>query len=406
MVVTPEDAAHLEPDAPLKPYRNGKDLTDRPRGVLVIDCHGLTAEDLRSRYPKLYQWLLTRVKPERDANRDKDLREKWWLHRRNNEEMRRSLANLPRYIATAMVAKHRVFQFLAGAVMPDQKLVAVATNNPFMLGVLSSSTHVAWALATGGTLEDRPVYSKTMCFDPFPFPAATPTQQARIGELAEQLDAHRKRVLAEHAELTLTGLYNVLEKLRRGETLSAKDKRIHERGLVAVLQSLHDELDAAVLDAYGWQDNPDEATLLERLVALNAERHAEEALGTIRWLRPAFQNPQSAQTSMAGMEVVQPTTCTLEPKAGTSDNHEEVGTPPSPPAPKQTYAPQQWPQHLPDQVAAVARTLSSAAAPLTLEDLAAHFKGKGPWKKRLPQLLDTLVVLGKARVLEDGRWMG
>ena len=47
-----------------------------------------------------------------------------------------------------------------------------------------------------------------------------------------------------------------------------------------------------------------------------------------------------------------------------------------------------------------------ATAPLTLEDLAAHFKGKGPWKKRLPQLLDTLVALGKARVLEDGRWMG
>ena len=27
-------------------------------------------------------------------------------------------------------------------------------------------------------------------------------------------------------------------------------------------------------------------------------------------------------------------------------------------------------------------------------------------ERRLPQLLDTLVVLGKARVLEDGRWMG
>ena len=188
-----------------------------------------------------------------------------------------------------------------------------------------------------------------------------------------------------------------LEKLRHGETLNAKDKVIQGRGLVAVLQSLHDELNAAVLDAYGWNDQPNDATLLERLVALNAERHAEEAQGTIRWLRPAFQNPQSAQAKMAGMEVVQPTIC---------DSHEEVGLPPSPPAPSPRIAPQQWPQTLPDQVAAVARTLSSVAAPLTLEDLAAHFKGKGPWKKRLPQLLDTLVVLGKARVLEDGRWMG
>jgi hypothetical protein len=204
-------------------------------------------------------------------------------------------------------------------------------------------------------------------------------------------------VLAAHAELTLTGLYNVLEKLRHDEALTAKDKLIHERGLVAVMRSLHDELDAAVLDAYGWNDRPDDAMLLERLVALNAERTAEEAQGTIRWLRPEFQAPQPAQASMAGMEVFRPTIC---------DNHEEVGIPPSPPAPQPRTATQPWPQQLPEQVAAVARVLSTAATPLTLEDLAAHFKGKGPWKKRLPQLLDTLVVLGKARVLEDGRWLG
>jgi len=109
---------------------------------------------------------------------------------------------------------------------------------------------------------------------------------------------------------------------------------------------------------------------------------------------------------MAGMEAVRPTICTLEPKAGTGDSHEEVGTPPSPPASKPQSAPHPWPQQLPEQVAAVARTLATATAPLTLEELAAHFKGKGPWKKRLPQLLDTLVVLGKAREVEDGRWLG
>ncbi|MDP2196876.1 MAG: class I SAM-dependent DNA methyltransferase, partial [Rhodocyclaceae bacterium] len=263
MVVTPEDAARFETEAPIKPYRNGKDLTDRPRGVLVIDCHGLTAEQVRSRFPKLYQWLLDRVKPERDANRDKDLREKWWLHRRNNEDLRRALKNLSRYIATAMVAKHRAFQFLDGKILPDQKLVAIALDDAYFLGVLSSRVHVVWALATGGTLEDRPVYSKTLCFETFPFPAASPEQQARIRDLAEQIDAHRKRVLAAHDELTLTGLYNVLVKVGAGETaqpgrsnmgtapLTAKEKSIHEKGLVAVLKSLHDELDAVVLEAYG-----------------------------------------------------------------------------------------------------------------------------------------------------------
>ncbi|MEF8719091.1 MAG: hypothetical protein V5B44_15750 [Candidatus Accumulibacter necessarius] len=201
-----------------------------------------------------------------------------------------------------------MFQFLYAAILPDDKLIAIA------LGVLSSRLHVVWALATGATLEDRPVYNKTSCFDAFPFPTPTAEQTTRIPDLAEQLDAHRKRQQAVHPALTLTGMYNVLEKLRRGEALNAKDKAIHEQGLVSVLKSLHDELDAAVLDAYGWSDlapqlaaHADaaqkavaEEAVLVRLVALNAERAAEEAKGHIRWLRPDYQQP-TAQPRQADM---------------------------------------------------------------------------------------------------------
>jgi hypothetical protein len=44
--------------------------------------------------------------------------------------------------------------------------------------------------------------------------------------------------------------------------------------------------------------------------------------------------------------------------------------------------------------------------PQSQDDLAAHFTGKGKWKARLPELLATLATLGRARALEDGRWMG
>jgi FlaA1/EpsC-like NDP-sugar epimerase len=92
-------------------------------------------------------------------------------------------------------------------------------------------------------------------------------QPLRIRDLAEQIDAHRKRVLAQHAELTLTGLYNVLAKV--GADRTAKEQAIYDKGLVAVLKSFHDELDAAVAAAYGWPaDLTDDATL-ERLLELN-----------------------------------------------------------------------------------------------------------------------------------------
>ena len=46
----------------------------------------------------------------------------------------------------------------------------------------------------------------------------------------------------------------MLEKLRSADALTANEKLIHEHSLVGVLKSLHDELDAAVLQAYGWAD--------------------------------------------------------------------------------------------------------------------------------------------------------
>jgi hypothetical protein len=76
-----------------------------------------------------------------------------------------------------------------------------------------------WLRERTSGVEDRPVYNKSSCFNCFPFPAASESQQARIRDLAEQLDAHRKRQQAAHPDLTLTGMYNVLEKLRRRRTL-------------------------------------------------------------------------------------------------------------------------------------------------------------------------------------------
>ncbi len=420
-IVTPEQARALGLGtiASLKNhirlYRNGKDLTNRPRGVMVIDLFGLSADDVRRQFPDVYQWLLEHVKPQRDAKRhSKDgagYARLWWLHGKPRTELRPVLLGLKRYIATAETAKHRTFQFLDATVLPDNMLIAIATDKAHWLGVLSSEAHVAWTLATGGTLEDRPRYNKTRCFETFPFPTANPAQHARIGDLAEQLDAHRKRQQSLHTDLTLTGMYNVLEKLKAGEALNAKDKAIHEHGLVSVLKQLHDELDLAVLDAYGWSDlaplmqvangnaapgsngmpaTHEDATramdeaLLERLVALNAERAAEEAEGTIRWLRPEFQEARAGESA-------KPT-----PKQGSLVPEEEEA-----PAVAQIGR-MQWPKDLPEQLRGVAEVLARSRKPIDEDAIAARFTGRGSWKKRLPLLIETLVTLGRARKVRGG----
>jgi hypothetical protein len=78
-------------------------------------------------------------------------------------------------------------------------------------------------------------------------------------------------------------------KLRSGETLTASERGIHDRGLVGVLGRLHDDLDRAVFAAYGWPADLDDDDLLVHLIDLNRERAEEEWGGKIRWLRPEFQ---------------------------------------------------------------------------------------------------------------------
>lgn len=39
----------------IREYRNGKDLTATPCSVLVIDLFGLSADEVRDRYPEVFQ---------------------------------------------------------------------------------------------------------------------------------------------------------------------------------------------------------------------------------------------------------------------------------------------------------------------------------------------------------------
>ena len=401
-IVTTDQAFALGMPEIIRTYRNGRDLMGESRHAMVIDTFGMSAEDLRHTYPKVYQWLAENVKPERDVNRDKQFREKWWLHGRSRGEMRRAVANLTRYIAVVETAKHRVFQYLDAKIIPDHRLIAIALEDAVFLGVLSSRTHIDWALAAGGTLEDRPVYNKTRCFETFPFPdedtGLTPKLRDKIGQLAEQIDAHRKKVLAPESSntgLTLTGLYNVLAALREGRALSAKEKTIHTQGLVGVLRELHDELDAAVLQAYGLTADADTDAILFKLVALNAERAKEESQGKVRWLRPDFQNPQSpqiAQNSVQKQEQLAP-----EDDATEADSSPEKSL-----SKTEKTSQQPWPATLPEQVRAVADVVANSATALDVDAVAAHFKGRGPWKKSLPTLLQTLEALGRVRSVTTG----
>ena len=366
----------------IRPYRNGRDLTDRPRGVYVIDLFGLKESEVLNHYPAVYQHVLQTVKPERDANRDKAIREKWWLFGRNREDIRSAIQPTVRYIATVETAKHRTFQFLSAEILPDNKLVAFALDNAYYLGVLSSRMHVVWAMAAGGNLGvgNDSVYSKSRCFDPFPFPDATPQQQTRIRELAEQLDTHRKRQQATHTTLTLTDLYNVVEKLRAGEPLNTKDQTINQQGLASVVLSLHQQIDADVADAYGWPYDLPDTEILTRLVRLNHERAAEEAAGHTRYLRPSYQAPGQQQLGI-DLQTSAPATISV---------------------PVVVASQQEWPKELAQQMQAIRDAVQQAGVPLSAKQVAGFFQKTRP--EKVQPLLDTLATLALLRQTPEGTY--
>ncbi|MCD0461416.1 type IIL restriction-modification enzyme MmeI [Roseiconus lacunae] len=372
------------PSFPIFRYRNGRDLSQSSRDVFIIDLESLGIDSVQTQFPKIYQHLYVNVKPVRDQNREKYRRENWWKFGRKHTDLRCANQDLQRYIATVKTAKHRFFVFLDGDIIPDSKLYAVGSDDPFHLGVLSSKAHVVWAMSVGGWLGvgNDSTYNNSQCFDQFPFPAPDESTEKRIAELAERLDAHRKRQQEKNPKLTMTGMYNVLEKLRSGESLTTKDKTIHEQGIVSVLRQIHDDLDAAVFDAYGWPHDLDDEAILQRLVDLNHERAEEEDRGIVRWLRPEFQNPDGAtQTSFAGDEETKPAKKVAAAK----------------------IQKQPWPKTLPERMVAVQSALGRHGGPADEKQVAAYYTRAN--KKQVTELLETLATLGNVRQLDDGRFV-
>lgn len=435
-IVSPQEAEHLGLgkryglETHIRPYCNGRDLMAKSRGVMVVDLFGLDADEVRRRYPEVYQHILKTVKPERDVNNRASRRDNWWLFGETLPLMRKSLHGLHRYIATVETAKHRVFQFLEADILPDNKLIAIAVADGFVLGGLSSRVHVLWSLRAGGWLGagNDSVYVKSKVFDPFPFPLCDNALKMRIRTVAEELDAFRKARQEEHPNLTLTQMYNVLEKLKlieaaraaspsslwggaRGGGASAgldqrgahtptstssqgggepvalnpDEERIKEQGLILILKELHEKLDALVFEAYGWPQNLSDEEILARLVALNAERAAQEKRGIVHWLRPDYQIPRFGRGAdkQAAAE------------AGAQETAELIVL--------EKEQKRAFPGSAIEQAAEVFAALAAARGPVDAATLASAYRQGKKAEPKIAAILSAAARIGEVSTLDGGR---
>ena len=243
----------------VKPWVNGRDITDRSREMWIVDFSNMPLEQA-TLYKQPFEYVNAYVRPKRQASRSKV--SNWWIHERPRPELRLALQELSRYIATPRVSKHRLFAWISQEVIADSATIAIARDDDYTFGVLHSKLHELWALQMGTQLESRPRYTPTTCFETFPFPIPTEDQREAIADAARELDQLRNGWLnppnASAAELkkrTLTNLYNQRP---------------------TWLQLAHDKLDSAVASAYGWPADLSDEESLERLLTLNLQRAAAQ----------------------------------------------------------------------------------------------------------------------------------
>ena len=394
-------------------YIIGEDLTDRMGEKHIINATELDEAELRERFPRCYQHLKDAVYDNRQAMADKYPRRaaEWWKFASAATQMQHALRAVSRSIFVPYTSRHRMFFMLDGAITPDAMAYPIVLPDEAWLAVLSSRVFTTWSFEAGGTLEDRPRFNNTPIFKPFPFPQLllvqepTDTQIACVKllrKLGERLETARRTAQSDNESLLNTELYNVVERVRSlrvgaGEPLSDYEQAIYDDALVGNLISVHDEIDQAVLAAYGWEDlapslvgkpgvtlpstDKDEAqelaeeTLLERILELNETRAAEEANGLVRWLRPEYQAPLLQRRVSSGPDG-QTNLGILQPDA--SEFHI-------------------WPAKDPRaQFSAVRAVLNHQGHPITPDALARLFKGNAR-KDRVRQILCTMDDMGIVR---------
>ena len=281
--LTPEERDHLIAKDPrnaerIFPFLGGKEVNTSPTQSFhryVINFGQMSLEEAEA-WPDLIAIVREKVKPERlrlpPKNAwNKDVACRWWQFGAGRLGLYAAIAPLKRCLVTARVTKHLCFSFQPTNRILNEKIVAFPSEHFTLFAILQSRLHEPWVRLLSSTLKTDLNYSASDCFETFPFPDVDPRAVfAQLEAIGEELYETRARYMTER-EVGLTTTYNRL-----------KDPSWDEAD-IRKLRTLHEAVDKAVLDEYGWGDlrvppycsEPSrafEAEIVERLYALNRTR--------------------------------------------------------------------------------------------------------------------------------------
>ena len=285
----------------------------------VINFGERTEKECRERWPDLMAIVEEKVRPGREALPPKNaanrkFAERWWQFGAERKGLRVATADLSRVlVAGSQAAAQFALAFLSSHVVFSSNLSVLAVDSYAGFALLQCRAHESWARFFMSTFKDDLAYTPTTIFDPFPFAREWDSDSA-LESAGSAYYTHRAQLTAANNE----GLTDIYNRFRDPEESNA--------GIVK-LRELHEAMDRAVLDAYGWTDIPTDCEflldyevddeegssgrkkpwryrwpddvhdeVLARLLALNAERAAEEqrsgAAAPLAQAKPAAKRSQ------------------------------------------------------------------------------------------------------------------
>lgn len=257
-------------------------------GVVPSDYPDEVAED----WPDLIEIVRRRVKPVRDVQKRKALRERWWQYAEKRPGLYRSISNLDRVFATGAAATmHHMISALHTNQVFSHKLIIWASEQFAFFASLQARPHELWSALVGTTFGsvDALTYNPRAVFRTYPLPNNL-GDHGNLEEIGKKYFDYRAHLMEERHE-GLTKIYNIFHD--PAET----------SGEINELRELHSRMDREVLRAYGWNHLADDSKpefieedsddsrppkirfdwpadfkdeVLALLLALNSERHQQE----------------------------------------------------------------------------------------------------------------------------------
>ena len=228
------------------PFLTGEDINGAPSccsSRYVINFGTKSLDEART-WPELLSIVEERVKPERDAKTHNAIarrqKEYWWRFRSDTPHLKHAIRDLPRCLANSRISNHVAFSFQPINQVFSEAANVFALSNWEDFALLQSRIHEIWARFLGSSMKDDLRYNPSDCFVTFPRAVSS---EIRGGVSVAGREYYEFRVTVMQAN---------------GEGLTSTYNRFHnpheKSSEIAHLRDLHEAMDQAVLEAYGWND--------------------------------------------------------------------------------------------------------------------------------------------------------